>query len=331
VRVGIIDCGTNTIRLLVAEDAASAAGAGEPWEQAGSPLRTLYRGLRFVRLGQGVDATHRFHPDALARTFAAVDDYAAVLRRWGVDRVRFLATSAARDAQNRGEFFAGVRSRLGTDPDIITGTEEARLSFLGALAGGPLTDPADPADLPGAPAPVLVTDIGGGSTEFILGDATGTIRAAQSLDIGSVRLRERHLHGDPPTAAEIAAARATVTALLDGLAVPLAAPDLTWIGVAGTNTSIAAMTAGLAEYDPALVHNSTVPLEDLYALSERLLRLSVADTRRLYPLLEPLRAEVICAGVLIAAEAARRVGRPLVVRETDILDGAALDLMRTSP
>ena len=181
-RVAVIDCGTNTIRLLVAD----AGPDGTPAE--------VVRDLRLVRLGQGVDATRTFHPDALTRTFAAIDDYAARLHELGVDRVRFLATSAARDVTNRHELFEGVRRRLGIDVEVIAGDEEARLAYLGALSGGRV-----------ASGPVLVMDVGGGSTELILGDLDGTIRAARSLDVGSVRIRERLLHGDPPTAAEIAA------------------------------------------------------------------------------------------------------------------------------
>jgi exopolyphosphatase/guanosine-5'-triphosphate,3'-diphosphate pyrophosphatase len=322
VRVAIIDCGTNTIRLLIAE----AAGAG---------LATLVRELRYVRLGQGVDATRRFHPEALARTFAAAAEYAQIIAAHGVDRARFLATSASRDVANRDEFAAGIEARLGLAPEVITGEEEGRFSFLGALAGGPV-----------APGPVLVTDVGGGSTELILGDATGVIRAAQSLDVGSVRLRERFLHSDPPTPAEVGAARAFTGHLLDTASVPLAGaatwlyvdqemyppPEViqTWIGVAGTNTSASAMLQKLTVYDPALVHNSVIALDDLAALSDRLLRLTVAEAMAEYPILAPLRAEVIGAGTLIAAEIGRRVGRPMTVRETDILDGAALDLIRAS-
>jgi len=323
-RVAVIDCGTNTVRLLVAE-------SGE------CGLTTVVRDLRYVRLGEGVDAHRRFQPAALARTFAAVEEYAGILEAVRPERVRFIATSAARDAANRDEFLDGVEARLGVRPEVITGDEEARLSFVGALAGGPVWDP------------VLVSDVGGGSTELILGDAHGVVRVQQSLDVGSVRLRERFLHDDPPTAAQIGAARRFVGDLLDGSRVPLGQartwllPDDemfpegawdagpargTWIGVAGTTTSAAALVAGLTVYDPAVVHNSTVAVADILALSERLLRLSTAETMRRFPVLAPLRAEVIGAGVMIVAELARRVDRPLVVRETDILDGAADDLIR---
>jgi exopolyphosphatase/guanosine-5'-triphosphate,3'-diphosphate pyrophosphatase len=306
VRVAVIDCGTNTIRLLIAE-------------QSPTGLKALCRDLAYVRLGQGVDATHRFDDAALARTLSAVDEYAEMIRDTEVDRVRFIATSAARDATNRDEFFAGVRARIGLDPDIISGTEEARLGFLGAVAGGPV-----------GPGRILVSDIGGGSTELALGDATGAIERARSFDIGSVRLRERFLVDDPPTGTQIEAARAYVADLLDHSG--MLAPDSIdhFIGVAGTSTSLSAMVTRLAVYDPLVVHNSVVEVSDILALSARLFRHSVAATLRQYPILEPLRAEVISAGVLIAAEIARRVARPMVVRETDILDGAALDLMRAA-
>ncbi|MDR1077278.1 MAG: Ppx/GppA family phosphatase, partial [Propionibacteriaceae bacterium] len=259
-RVAVVDCGTNTIRLLVAE--AGPAG-----------LRPLERQLRYVRLGQGVDATGQFAPEALARTFAAVAEFAQAIRANQVDRVRFLATSAARDVANRDQFLTGVESRLGVAAEVISGREEARLSFLGALSGGPVAEP------------VLVSDIGGGSTELILGSPDGTIQTACSLDLGSVRLRERCLTGDPPSAAQFQAARDLVDQTLDasGLAWTQAR---SWIGVAGTSTSIAALLAGLTRYDRAVVHNSVVQPVDLVALAERLSRLDQAEIRRLYPLLE---------------------------------------------
>lgn len=303
-RAAVIDCGTNTIRLLVA--GLSDEGA----------LDEVTRGQELVRLGQGVDGSGVFHPDALARTFAAVDAFAAQIRSLDVDRVRFLATSAARDVSNRDELFDGVRERLGVEVDVISGDEEARLSFLGALSGGPVSQ-----------GPALVMDIGGGSTELILGDLDGTITSARSLDMGSVRIRERFLASDPPTDDEIARARAFVVDLIDSSGVDLASTG-TWIGVAGTATSVSALTQGLTAYDRTKVHNSTVPLGSLFALSEELLRTSVADTMRRYPMLQPLRAEVICAGVMICAEVGRRTGVPMTVRETDILDGATLELLQ---
>jgi exopolyphosphatase/guanosine-5'-triphosphate,3'-diphosphate pyrophosphatase len=303
-RVAVVDCGTNTIRLLVAD----------PGE--GDTLSEVDRRLELVRLGQGVDATRRFHPDALARTFEAVDSYAARIRDLGVDRVRFLATSAARDVTNRDELFSGVRDRLGVDVDVITGDEEARLSFLGALSGGPV-----------AAGPVLVMDVGGGSTELILGELDGTVRVARSLDMGSVRIRERFLGGDPPTADEISTARDFVDGLLDSSDVPIAGAA-TWIGVAGTSTSLSAISQGLVTYDRVRVHNSTVEVAEIDRLSEQLLATPIADVMTTYPMLQRLRAEVICAGALIVAQVAARVGVAMTVRETDILDGATLELLR---
>jgi exopolyphosphatase/guanosine-5'-triphosphate,3'-diphosphate pyrophosphatase len=303
-RVAVIDCGTNTIRLLVADPGA------------GNTLSEVERRLELVRLGQGVDATRRFHPDALARTFGAIDTYAARIRDLHVDRVRFLATSAARDVSNRDEFFSGVRDRLGVDVDVITGDEEARLSFLGALSGGAV-----------AAGPVLVMDVGGGSTELILGDVDGSVRAARSLDMGSVRIRERFLAGDPPTADEVATARGFVDGLIDSSGVPVH-EAATWIGVAGTSTSLSAIAQGLTTYDRGRVHNSTVEVAEINTLSEQLLAMPVAEVLKTYPMLQRLRAEVICAGAMIVAQVAARVGEAMTVRETDILDGATLELLR---
>lgn len=305
-RVAVIDCGTNTIRLLVADPGP------------GVTLREVDRRLELVRLGQGVDATRRFNPDALARTFAAIDTYAARIRDLDVDRVRFLATSAARDVSNRDEFFSGVRDRLGVDVDVISGDEEARLSFLGALSGGHVDE-----------GPVLVMDVGGGSTELILGDTEGNLLAESSLDMGSVRIRERFLASDPPTADEVARARSFVNGLIDASGVDLAAAP-TWLGVAGTTTSISAMVQGLTAYDRVTVHNSQVSVDEIAAMSERLLTMPVAQVLATWPMLQQLRAEVICAGALIVREVARRVGVTMTVRETDILDGATLELLRTA-
>ena len=192
-RVAAIDCGTNSIRLLVAEKGVDGS------------MVEIDRRLQLVRLGQGVDATGEVHPDALARTFAAIDDHAAVIREFGCEKVRFVATSAARDARNRDAFFEGVRSRLGVDAEIIPGTEEAELSFQGAIGG-----------VGASQGPVLVIDIGGGSTELITGSTSGAISHAISLNVGSVRLKERFLHSDPATEEEIDEAAAFIDGLLDG-------------------------------------------------------------------------------------------------------------------
>ena len=215
-RVAAIDCGTNSIRLLVAE----ADGRG---------FRELERDLRITRLGQGVDATGEFHPDALVRTFAACDEYAAALDRHGVGRVRFVATSAARDAGNREAFDAGVRERLGVTPEVIAGDEEAQLSFAGALGAAP-----------DAEAPTLVMDIGGGSTELVLGQAGRPVTGV-SLDMGSVRLRERILASDPPSLDEVAEAGEFIDDLLDASGVDFDSAR-SWLGVGGTATSLSAGT-----------------------------------------------------------------------------------------
>lgn len=307
-RVAAVDCGTNSVRLLIAE--ADAAGAGGFTE--------LDRDLRLTRLGQGVDATGRFAPEALTRTLDAVADFAARIDHLGVERVRFVATSAARDASNRALFFAGVRALLGVEAEIISGDEEARLSFAGALSVA--RDVA---------WPVLVMDIGGGSTELVLGeaDAAGApvVRAARSLDVGSVRLRERFLHADPPTAAEVAAASDHVDGLIAGSGVDVAAAR-TWIGVGGTATSLAAISLGLPAYDRALVDGAVLPGSEVRALAARLLGLPVAEVLRI-PTMQPKRADVICGGALIAARVGALTPVDLRVSEADILDGIVLDLL----
>lgn len=293
-RVAAIDCGTNSVRLLVAE----ASGVGP---------RELFRDLRLTRLGQGVDATGEFHTDALARTLAACDDYASVLAEFGVARLRFVATSAARDARNRDDFYAGVRARLGVDAEIISGAEEAQLSFDGALAA-----------LPDAAAPALVMDIGGGSTELVTG-RPGASAHGISLDMGSVRVRERFLHGDPPSDAEIAEASAFIDGLLDASGIDFAA-QRTWIGVGGTATSLAAIGQDLEAYDRTRVHRSTMTRDALAALTARLLTSPVATVLDI-PTMVPGRADVICAGALISHRVGLRMRVDLQVSEADILDG----------
>jgi exopolyphosphatase/guanosine-5'-triphosphate,3'-diphosphate pyrophosphatase len=303
--VAAVDCGTNSIRLLIAE----------PTRNGG--LVDLERRTEIVRLGQGVDATGEFHPDALARTFAAVEMYSGLIRQAGVpvDRIHFVATSATRDVRNREEFFAGVRERLGVTPDVITGNQEAQLSFTGALSRvRPEGEPA------------LVMDIGGGSTEFIVGSAAGEMSFAISLDIGSVRVTERFLKSSPPTAAELTAAAAYIDRLLESSAVNFGSIG-TWIGVAGTATTLAGVYLELAEYDRERVHGSSIPLADLAALLDRLSSMS-ADEIRALPSMHPGRADVITGGTLIASRVAVHVPVPdMIVSESDILDGIALELL----
>ncbi len=298
--VAAVDCGTNTIKLLI-----------------GDLPDVAVRESRMVRLGQGVDATGRLAPEALERTFAAIDEYADLIRAHGVERIRFCATSATRDATNADEFTAGVRARLGVDPEVIAGTEEAALAFDGAVRH--LREDW--------PAPVLVIDIGGGSTELILGERTPT--AAYSMDIGSVRLHERHLHDDPATAAQVAACVADIDAALDEAAA--AGVDLTRaatvVGVAGTITSVAAGCLDLPAYDAAAIDQSVHEVGAVLAQVERLVAMSTAE-RLALGWMHPGRADVIDAGALVLARVLARtpVGH-LVVSESDILDGIAWSMV----
>lgn len=301
-RVAAVDCGTNTIKLLVAE----TDGAGG--------LRELERESRIVRLGQDVDRTGRLAPDAVRRAFDALDGYADLVRRHHVDRIRFCATSATRDASNGEEFAAGVRERLGVGPDVLAGEEEARLAFSGAV--GNLATPPQP--------PVLVVDIGGGSTELILG--TDAPAQEHSMDIGAVRLHERLLHDDPPTVSQVAAARGVVDAHLDACPVdPTVAATV--VGVAGTILTVAAGVLGLDAYDPRRTDQAVLPVTEVHAQAERLLAMTVAE-RRALPHMEAGRADVIGAGALILDRILRRAGADrLLVSEADILDGIARSLV----
>lgn len=302
-RVAAYDCGTNSLRLLVADV-----------DPATRTMTELARDMRIVRLGEGVDRTGRIGDAALARTLDALREFEAVARPFGIDRTRFCATSAARDAENAADFAAAVREVIGVVPEVIPGAEEAALSFAGAV--GSLGDEH--------PQPYLVVDIGGGSTEFILGGAEVT--AACSLDIGSVRLTERHFADDPPTAAQVTAARTDVEAALDTLAD--AGVDLTVartvIGVAGTVTTIAAGALDLSAYDRTAIHHADLPVERVHATIAELIAMSSME-RRALGYMHPGRADVIGAGAVILDVLLRRtrVGSVLV-SEQDILDGIAL-------
>ncbi|GAY12629.1 Ppx/GppA phosphatase family protein [Pseudonocardia sp. N23] len=311
-RVAAIDCGTNSIRLLVAD---VTTGSG------GFDLRDVHREMRIVRLGKGVDATGRLDPEAIERTRAALVDYTAVLRRKGTERVRMVATSATRDASNREDFFGMVREVLGSDAEVITGDEEATLSFVGAVGD---LDPAD--------GPFVVVDVGGGSTELVIGDladdGTATVRAARSVDVGSVRLTERSLPGDPPSAGDVAAAREVAAGILADAfaAVPLDGAK-TWVGVAGTITTLSGIAQDLPAYDPDAVHLSRLSRADLHALSQRLVT-STRPEREAMGALHAGRVDVIAAGSIIvsvlADELHARTGiEEIVVSEHDILDGIA--------
>ena len=309
-RVAGIDCGTNSIRLLVADV-----------DDAGT-LTEIDRRMEVVRLGQGVDRTGRIAPEALERTLAAVREYAAICAELGAERIRFVATSASRDAENRAEFVDGVRAAIGVEPEVVGGEEEARLSFRGAtsvLAGR-------------HPGPFLVVDIGGGSTELVLG-ATSVVAAA-SMDVGSVRLTERHLHDDPPTPEQVAAASRDVVAALDAAArvVPLGRAA-TLVGLAGSVTSVTAHALDLDTYDRRAIDGSLLPVDTVLRSCGELATMSRAKRARL-PFLHPGRVDVIGAGALIWSDVVSRVRaevgaaggrlRHVVTSEHDLLDGIAL-------
>ncbi|MFF5726660.1 exopolyphosphatase [[Kitasatospora] papulosa] len=307
-RVAAVDCGTNSIRLLVA-DVDPATG----------DFTELDRRMRIVRLGQGVDRTGRLAPEALERTFDACRDYAAAIKELGAERIRFVATSASRDAENSDTFVRGVLEILGVEPEVVTGDLEAQLSFDGAtkeLVGGDHLE-----------RPYLVVDIGGGSTEFVVGD--DRVRAARSVDIGCVRMTERHLvlDGavvDPPTPERIAAIRADVAAALDLVeeTVPISSAA-TLVGLAGTVTTVAAMALGLEEYDSEAIHHSRVSVERVREITERLLA-STHEERAAIPAMHPGRVDVIASGALVLLAVMERAGaREVVVSEHDILDGIA--------
>lgn len=307
-RVAAVDCGTNSIRLLVA-DADPRTGE----------LVDLDRRMTIVRLGQGVDRTGRLAPEALERTFAACREYAAVVKELGAQRLRFVATSASRDAENRDEFVRGVLDILGVEPEVITGEQEAEFSFTGATRelGGR-------EDLT---RPYLVVDIGGGSTEFVVGD--DRVRAARSVDVGCVRMTERHLVvdgkvTDPPAERQIAAMRADIEAALDlaERTVPLREAH-TLVGLAGSVTTVSAIAQGLPEYDSAAIHHSRVPYDEVREITERLLRSTHAE-RVAIGAMHPGRVDVIAAGALVLLAIMERTGaQEVVVSEHDILDGIA--------
>lgn len=299
--VAAVDCGTNSIRLLVLRE----TGPGAPEE--------LCREVRLARLGQGVDATGEFHADALERAFAVCDEFAGIITELGADRVRFVATSAARDVSNAQVFLDGVRARLGVDADVITGDEEARLSAAGVRGGVE------------APQPVLVIDIGGGSTELVVVE-DDDVSLATSLNMGAVRVHERFLHTDPPTEAEQRAARAFVGELLDGSGVEFARLE-TAVGVAGTVTSVAARVRGLQEYSRDAIHGTALSRHDVESACSHWLATPVVSIEQ-EPCMHPLRAGVIGAGSLILDEISSRIsGGVVLVSETDILDGIAHELL----
>jgi exopolyphosphatase / guanosine-5'-triphosphate,3'-diphosphate pyrophosphatase len=316
-RVAALDCGTNSLRLLVAE---VDPGRGE--------MTDVTRRMEIVRLGEGVDQTGRLAPEALARTIGVLRDYAAVIASAAVEAVRIVATSATRDADNAAEFVRQVKEVLGVAPEVLTGTEEAMLAFTGATA-----------ELSGHPdgAPFLVVDIGGGSTEFVLGGvgaagpAESAVRAI-SVNVGCVRMTERHLHGDPPTGPEVAAATADIDAALDQVAGALPVRQArTLVGLAGSVTTVAAIAMSLPGYDAARIHHARVSAADVRVVTRDLLAETRA-ARAAIGVMHPGRVDVIGGGALVLDRIMQRFGfGEVLVSEHDILDGIAWSLARNSP
>ena len=310
-RVAAVDCGTNSIRLLIAQPNPDGT------------LTEISRRNTIVRLGQGVDETGRFNPDAIERTRAALEDYTAEMKREGVTRVRMVATSATRDAANRDEFFTMTadllgRIQAGVRAEVISGEEEAALSFTGATL-----------DIDPARGPFCVIDLGGGSTEFVVGDRAG-ISDSTSTRMGCVRLTERFMRSDPPTEAETEETRQYVRGILRGVA-PMLDGVGTFVGCAGTFTTLSALTQGLGAYDPARIHMSELLFDDLLTTTTTL-RAQTAAERRENPVMHPGRADVIAAGAVVVEEilavAGERAGqRAIVISEKDILDGIVAGLV----
>ena len=302
-RVAAIDCGTNSIRLLIADI-------------DGNNFREVVRDMEIVRLGQGVDQTGQFHPEAIARTLAAVDKFAAEIAKRGVEKIRFCATSATRDATNRHLFVDGVRERLGIEPEVISGDEEAALSFAGAIQ-----------DLDPVNGPFLVIDIGGGSTEFVFG--TTSVEAARSVNIGCVRMTERHFANDPATPEQVAAARSDIQAAIAQAAaeVPITQAK-TLVAVAGTATTVAAAALNLAEYDRYAIHLARISAIQVHEASAMFLTKS-REERLALGYMHPGRVDVIAAGALVLSEIMKATGATeFVASESDILDGMARSLVQ---
>ena len=300
-RVAAIDCGTNSIRLLIADI-------------EGNSFREVTRLMEVVRLGQGVDQTGQFHPDAIARTLTAVDKYAAEIAKRGAQKIRFCATSATRDATNRDLFIEGVFERLGVRPEVISGEEEASLSFMGATK-----------DLPASDGPFLVVDTGGGSTEFVIG--TDHVDAAKSVNIGCVRMTERHFVSSNPEPGEIASATQDIDEAIAQAAkvVPITSAK-TLIAVAGTATTVAAAALKLSEYDRYAIHLSHISAQDVHAASKMFFTLN-RDERAALGYMHPGRVDVIPAGSLVLSRVLLATGaKEFVASESDILDGMAWSL-----
>ncbi len=312
-RVAAVDCGTNSVRLLIAD-----VGDDE--------LADVERLMEIVRLGQGVDRTGRLAPEALDRTFAAMRGYQELIQRHGATATRVVATSATRDAANRQEFVDGVRKIFGVEPEVVTGGEEAELSFTGATRG--LLRLSPETELPQGPLPpYLVVDIGGGSTEFVVG--SGHAESALSVDIGCVRLTERHLReaGDPPAAPALEAVVADIEAALDRVEaeVPVRRAH-TLVGLAGSVTTVAGIALGLPAYDSERIHHSRLSAEQVHDVTRRLLAMTHGERAEI-PVMHPGRVDVIGAGALILDRIVRRFAfSQVAVSEHDILDGIAWSL-----
>lgn len=303
-RVAAIDCGTNSIRLLIAD-------------VSGSTVTDVVRTMEIVRLGEGIDRTGRFAAAALERTFAVTATFADLIAEHEATRIRFCATSASRDAANKSELIDGITQILGVAPEIISGEEEARLSFRGATGA-----------LPSEQSPFLVVDIGGGSTEFVLG--ADRVEAAISVDIGCVRMTERHMRSDPPTAQEIAATIIDIDSAIDrALAVVPAEKMKTLVAVAGTATTIAAAALDLDTYQPERIDGSVIPLADVIGTRDRFLTMTRSE-RAALGYMHPGRVDVIGSGAVVLARIMERIGAARVtVSEHDILDGIAVALAHT--
>jgi exopolyphosphatase/guanosine-5'-triphosphate,3'-diphosphate pyrophosphatase len=302
-RVAAIDCGTNSIRLLIADI-------------DGNNFREVVRDMEIVRLGQGVDETGQFHPDAIARTLAAVDKFAAEIAKRGVEKIRFCATSATRDATNRHLFVDGVRDRLGIELEVISGDEEAALSFAGAIK-----------DLDPSNGPFLVVDIGGGSTEFVFG--TSTVEAARSVNIGCVRMTERHFASDPASVQQIESARTDIqAAIAQAAAVVPITQAKTLVAVAGTATTVAAAALNLPEYDRYAIHLSRISAQQTHDAAT-MFATNTREQRLALGYMHPGRVDVIAAGSLVLSEIMKATAASeFVASESDILDGMAFSLAR---
>jgi exopolyphosphatase/guanosine-5'-triphosphate,3'-diphosphate pyrophosphatase len=302
-RVAAIDCGTNSLRLLIAD-------------VEGDNFHEVHRDMQVVRLGQGVDKNRSFDPEAIERTLAVTKQYADVVRSKGVDRIRFVATSATRDAANRDLFIAGVTNILGIAPEVISGVEEASLSFLGATK-----------EIGQELAPFLVVDIGGGSTEFVLGREV--VLAAKSVNIGCVRMSERHLNNQPPTGKQYAAAISDIDiAIAEASFTVDFTQAKTLIAVAGTATTVAAAALGLLEYDREAIHLARISAQKVVEVAEMFAAMSRAEIANL-GYMHPGRVDVIAAGSLVLSRVMVHTGATeFVASESDILDGIAWHLAK---